>query len=216
LAALSGQSRTANNNIKNTTMKKYLIASAVVLLLGVTYLGAQVGLPFLKRVSAPVASAASVDYYLEIDGIDGESTSKDHPGTIEVDSWSFGASNPSTVGSGTGGGTGKVQMQDFHFTVKSSKASPQLFLATATGEHFVKATLYARKAGSNQDFLVYTLENVLVSSYNNAGGGDNQVPTDQFSLNFSKIEFTYTAQGKGGASGGSVTTGWDLAQNKKI
>jgi type VI protein secretion system component Hcp len=69
---------------------------------------------------ASVANAATVDYFLKIDGIDGESTDDKHKGWIDVVSWSWGAQQPSARGSG------KCSMQDFHFVMRSNKASPVL------------------------------------------------------------------------------------------
>ena len=85
--------------------------------------------------------------------------------------------------------------QDFHFTAPVSKASPNLMLACAVGRHTPQATLTCRKAGGpgQVEFLKIKLFDVLVSSYQT--GGDTQhdnVPTDQFSLNFVKIDFLYT------------------------
>jgi hypothetical protein len=70
-------------------------------------------------LSAGSALAAS-DFLLEIDGIDGESAAKDHKQTIEISSFSWGASNPTSVGS-SGMGAGKVSMQDL--SVQSSTAN---------------------------------------------------------------------------------------------
>jgi len=72
------------------------------------------------------------DYFLGIDGIDGESDDEEHPREIEVLSWSWGETNASSPARGGGAGAGKVSMQDFHFTSKVSKASPELFFAVAT------------------------------------------------------------------------------------
>ena len=195
--------------------KKYVITLGALMLLGISYVGAQAGLPFLNH-SVLSANAAAADYYLEIDGIDGESTDQGHQGEIELNSWSWGESQVSTHGGG-GGGAGKVSMQDFHFTMDTSKASPKLMLAVATGEHFKKATLVARKMENDrpQEYLVITLTDVMVSSYQIAGDGTGIVPTDQISLNFSKIEFEYKSQNPDG-SAESVKTGWDLGKNKKI
>ncbi len=55
--------------------------------------------------------------------------------------WSFGESNPGPCEAGGGAGAGKVQMQDFHFTTRMSKASPKLFLACANGQHMKEAKL---------------------------------------------------------------------------
>jgi hypothetical protein len=61
-------------------------------------------------LSAATAYAAS-DYLLEIKGVQGESGASDASQTIELSSWSWGASNPTSVGS-SGMSAGKVSMQD--------------------------------------------------------------------------------------------------------
>ena len=47
------------------------------------------------------------DAFLKIDGIEGESTDKTHPGEIEIQSFSWGVSNTASGGAGGGGGAGK-------------------------------------------------------------------------------------------------------------
>ena len=70
---------------------------------------------------------AAVDYFLKLDGIEGESKADKHTNEIDVLSFSWGATQTGTFASGTGGGgAGKVSMQDFHFTMEHSKASPAL------------------------------------------------------------------------------------------
>jgi type VI secretion system secreted protein Hcp len=133
------------------------------------------------------------DAFLKIEGIEGESTDRDHKGEIEILSWSWGETNASARNGGGGGGAGKVSMQDFHFTMQVSKASPNLMLACATGRHISQATLTARKAGGRQqDFLKIKLSDVLVSSYQTDGNTNDKdvpLPVDQISLNFTKIDF---------------------------
>lgn len=72
------------------------------------------------------------DAFLKIEGIDGESVDKTHKGEIEIQSLGWGASDPGSVSSGGGAGSGKVSVQDFHFTMSMTKASPALMLACAT------------------------------------------------------------------------------------
>jgi type VI secretion system secreted protein Hcp len=158
---------------------------------------------------------AVVDYFLKLDGIDGESTDRFHANQIEVLSFSWGESNASNVAHGGGGGAGRVSMQDFHFTMPINKASPKLMLACASGKHIPKATLTARKAGGDQqqDFLKYSLTDVLVSSYKTAGDG-SVVPTDEFTLNFLKIEFAYTPQRADGSKPTPETTTFDVTTNQ--
>lgn len=161
----------------------------------------------------------AVDMFLKLDGIDGESTDKGHKNEIEIESFSWGASNSGSAAHGGGGGAGKVSMQDFSFTTRVSRASPQLFLACASGEHIKSALLTVRKAGGQQqDFLKVTMSDLLVSSYKAEGssGADADVPMDEVSLNFAKIQVSYSAQRPDGSLEGAVTAGWDLQKNVKI
>ena len=145
---------------------------------------------------------AAIDYSLKIDGIPGESAV--HAGEIEVLSWSWGETQTASPVDATGGGSGKVQIQDFHFVMRTSKASPKLLSACATGEHIAKAILTCRKAGGHQQaFLKYTLSDLLVSSFQTSGGADD-VPTDQISLNFRRLEKEYREQRPDGSLGDVV------------
>ena len=161
----------------------------------------------------------AVDAFLKLDGIDGEATDRAFEKWIEVSSFSFGVSNPTTLSSATGGaGAGKAQFQDFHFTSDLNKASPKIMLSCATGQHIKKAQLYCRKAGgeqSSQVFLKYELQDCLVSSYQTGGSG-GAMPTDQFSLNFAKIEFSDSPQKADGSLDAAVVASWDLKANKKV
>jgi type VI secretion system secreted protein Hcp len=160
---------------------------------------------------------AAVDYFLKIDGVDGESTDAKHKGEIELFSFSWGETQAGAGGGrGGGGGAGKVTMQDLHVATRVSKASPQLMLACATGKHLKLATLVARKAGKDQqEFLVYKFTDVLVSSYQ-TGGSQGEVPTDQISFNFSRIEVEYRAQKPDGSLAAADKAGWDVKANKPV
>src|SRR5207302_7681252 len=112
----------------------------------------------------------------------------------------FGATQAGIMAFGGGGGAGKVQMQDFHFMMNVSKASPKLFLACATGEHIKEAILTCRKAGKQQqEYLKIEFRDLLVSSYQTNGDASaNHLPMDSISLNFSKIRWDYKVQNEKG------------------
>ncbi len=161
---------------------------------------------------------ASVDYFLKINGIPGESPDGKHPDEIQLLSWSWGETQSGTHAGGGGGGAGKVSMQDFHFVMSVNKASPVLLLTCAQGKHIPDATLTCRKAGTEQqEFLKIKMTDLLVSSFQTGGaGGSDVTPTDQISLNFAKIEYEYCPQKKDGSLGGPVVAGWDLKKNEKV
>jgi type VI secretion system secreted protein Hcp len=166
-------------------------------------------------MATAVSGSRMVDMFLKIDGIDGESQDSKHKNEIEVQTYSFGSTQTGAQASGGGGGSGKVQMHDFHFTMKTSQASPKLFLHCANGKHIPKVVLTGRKAGGEQqEYQKITLSDVLVSSFQMSGAqGDSEIPVEQITLNFAKIEMEYKEQKPDGSLGGTVKTGWNLKQN---
>jgi type VI secretion system secreted protein Hcp len=158
---------------------------------------------------------AAFDYFLKIDGIEGESADRMHKGEIDLESWSWGETQQHAQEGG--GGAGKVRMTDLTFTAKVSQASPKLFLSCAEGNHIKAAWLTARRAAGKaaESFLKWTFSDVLISSYQ-TGADAGEAPVDHVSFNFAKIEVEYKEQKPDGSFAASIKTGWDLKANKKI
>jgi type VI secretion system secreted protein Hcp len=157
------------------------------------------------------------DYFLKLDGIEGESTNAKHAGWLDVDSWSWGENQPVQPATGSGASVGKVHFQDFHFTTRVSKASPKLFLACASGQHVKQAQLVGVKAGkTQQEFLTWTFSDVLITAYETGGAEGSDAPFDSVSMNFSKATIAYKAQKADGSLDNAVTAGWDAKTNKKV
>ena len=157
-----------------------------------------------------------VDYFLKMDGVAGDSHDAHHRDEIEVLSFSWGESNLSAPSSGTGGGAGRVEMEDFHFTTLTGSASPKLMLLCANGRHVVSAVLVVRRPGpSLQEFLKLTFSDVTVSSYR-IGGSTGDVPVDQVSLRFGKVQIDLKPLKATGALGAAIHGGWDVKLNKAI
>jgi type VI secretion system secreted protein Hcp len=156
------------------------------------------------------------DYLLMIDGIKGESKQDKHKDEIEIESFSWGATQQGSFGAGGGGGAGKVSFQDLHLTSRVGKHTPLLFKACATGQHIKKAVLTVRKSGGDQqEFYKVTMEDVLVSSCQDGGSeGSNALPVNQFALNFSKIEFAYCPQKEDGKLDSPVIFKYSLKEGK--
>ena len=161
------------------------------------------------------------DTYMQIgDGTDvvGEATASAIPkGAFEIFSFSWGASNPTTVGT-TGGGlsAGKVSVSSFNVMKKSEKSSPKLFAACCTGQHYKVAQVVCRKAagtsGKQSVFIQYDFTDVMVESvqWSGSSGGDD-TPTESVSFAFAKVAVSYQQQdSKGGNVGNAVDASWDL------
>jgi type VI secretion system secreted protein Hcp len=152
------------------------------------------------------------DAFLKIDGIDGDSTRKGFEKQIEVLSFSWGGSNPSTIGVTGGGGGGKGTLSSLNIMKKADGSSPKFFQKCMEGEHIKKAALTLNKAGGKAavDFVKYELETVYIDSvqYSGSGGGDD-TPIESVSLSFGKVTYTYTPQKADGTKGSPVVGQWD-------
>jgi type VI secretion system secreted protein Hcp len=144
---------------------------------------------------------ASVDYFLKITDIPGESADAKHKAEIDIESWSWGETNSGSHAYGGGGGAGKVAMQDF--------------LACANGTHIKETVLCCRKAGKDQqEYLKIKFSDSIVSNYQIGGSTADVVPVDKIALNFAKIEITYAPQKPDGTLDSPLVHNWSLKENK--
>lgn len=151
----------------------------------------------------------AIDSHIKFDGVEGESTHKDHKGEVEILSWTWGLSNTS-LGSGTGSGKGKANPGDLHFTHNYDKASPVLAKKCAQGVHFPTVVVTSRKAGEGQkDFLKITLKEVFITSVQPSGGGGGDI-MESVSMSYQSIDFAYKPQDEKGGLGGEVKFGWNV------
>ncbi len=154
------------------------------------------------------------DAFLKIDGVDGESTRKGFEKQMEIQSFSLGASNPSSIGAGGGGGGGgKVSVSSFNIMKKTDSASPKLFNTCCQGDHYASAVVTLNKAAGKTpiDFLKYEFEEVYVDSIQWAGapGGDDS-PMENVTFSFGKITITYKPQKPDGSKGSPAVGSFDL------
>jgi type VI secretion system secreted protein Hcp len=162
-----------------------------------------------------VPSDPTSSFFLKIDGIPGDSIDSQFPDTISVFDWSWGVTN-SISPVNTGGGAGKSKPHDFTFVSPMSVASPKLFLACAKGTHINKATLSARKQGGKEPYLVITMQNVFVTSYQTAPGPEDAFPRDVADLAYGAVTISYTTQNPEGGVGRTVTAGFDFLRNASV
>ncbi|HRE06017.1 MAG TPA: type VI secretion system tube protein Hcp [Opitutaceae bacterium] len=159
----------------------------------------------------------ATDFFLDIEGIKGESADDKHKDKIQLLSFSWGASNTGSFASNTGGGAGKATFSDFSFAMNINKASPELMLSCATGKHIKKAQLICRKAGDKQqEYMKVEFTDLLVSSYQTSGAGGSDIPTDSISLNFATLKYEYAPQKADGTLDTPVIRGYDIKKQVKI
>lgn len=158
----------------------------------------------------------ATDIFLTLEGIKGESTDEKHKEAIDVLSWSWGLSNSGTFHTGSGGGAGKANFQDISLTKYIDKSTADLMYSCASGKHLTKGTLIVRKAGEKPlEYLIYTLEEILVSSVSTGTSEGQERGTESITLNFSKIKMEYKIQDKSGSGKDGGTFTWNIPANVK-
>ncbi len=160
----------------------------------------------------------AVEMFLDLDGIKGEAQSKGFEDKIDIFSMSFGASNPSQVAFGTGGGAGKVSLSSVSIQKVVDMATPDLFRSCCSGKHIAKGKITIREAGGDAavDYMVIDMTQVFIDSisWGAAGGGDK--PSESVSLSAASLKITYSAQTAKGSAQKGPSAGWDVKKNELV
>src|ERR1700761_1661266 len=107
----------------------------------------------------------SVDMYMRVDNVTGESKDANHKGWIDIQSYGWGAKQPASMATGSGGGIGKVSFNDLQVKTFMDKAAPAILKYCANGRHLPKVEVSVCKAGGSQiEYLRITLSEVLVTA----------------------------------------------------
>jgi type VI secretion system secreted protein Hcp len=153
----------------------------------------------------------AVNAYLNIDGIEGPSTSK--TGFIDVLSFSWGVSQTSTYGAGASGKEAKAGRADFsNLTIMKvlDKTTPLLFDHCATGNILDKVFIvYDKPVGDKQDdyFRIF-LKDAMITSVQLSGSNEN--PTESVSFAFQGVEIAYKPEKDDGSLDAAISKGYDL------
>lgn len=152
--------------------------------------------------------------FMKYADIDGKSTMEGYEKFIELSSiqWGVGRAIDNSRGTDKREG-GIVSVSEITATKQLDSTSPKLLIEACTGEmdnnveiHFVRTA-----AGKTQTYCKYVLTNTGVSGFSTSSGGDR--PSESFSLNFTKIEYTYSPVGDD-LTGDPMTVNYDLGTAK--
>ncbi len=155
----------------------------------------------------------AVDYFLKLDGIQGESADSNHKDEIQIMSWSWGGSQVSSVAGTGGSGAGKADLSDFSIMTYFDKATPKFFKSLGAGTHIKSGTMSAIKSGADgKPYLKVDFKELFVSSLQISGS--SEVPTVSLSFSYNEIKIDYSIQDENGnlKSTGPVT--YNTKENK--
>jgi type VI secretion system secreted protein Hcp len=152
--------------------------------------------------------------YLKIDDIEGESRRAEHEDEIDVHGvhWKIERATLSTRGSRRTRSRAQVDSLTCYKT--SDASSPYLALACLQGRSFNEAVLTLGKdsGGAHLDYLIITMENVVVSGFEMTNDGSNTdvLLTEQVALSFEKFTYKYTVQADDHSAGDEHEVEFDI------
>lgn len=162
----------------------------------------------------------AVAAYMFIEGVKGEAQDAKYKDHIELETFSFGANNPSRANIGTGQAGGKPSCNDFVITKFTDVSTPPLFQLCAQGKHIKNAYVVMNRAGAKsgdlEEFLRIDFDELVVSSYRTGGGmSDGGTPRETISFNFAKVHVIYNIV-QDGEKKGHLAAGYDVRETSEF
>ena len=151
---------------------------------------------------------------LQIASIKGNCTISGHPDEIIVNSFSHGVALPmSGDAANTERTAGRPQFSEMNFSKMTDQSTPALYMACVKGDKLGDAIIHIgrNEGGKFMSLMKYTMANAMISNINTSGGGG--VPSDSFSINFTKLQSVFTQQNPDSTMKGTAAFGWDLTTN---
>lgn len=140
-------------------------------------------------------ASAAYEFYMQIQGIPGESTDEKHKNWIEVLSISQPSAQqlPMVAGQATmptpPRPTGTAGAGQVTITKALDKSSPGLFQCCAGGKQMVSVRI--EQLRDRMPFMAYDLKNVLITRYV-LSRPTGRPPMEEVSFNYARVEWTYT------------------------
>jgi type VI secretion system secreted protein Hcp len=171
-------------------------------------------------LTTAVAGAES-QCFLKIQGIKGNATEKFHKGWIKVYNYSHrisGLPAPSVLARKPPARTyARAKAGEFVLTKAIDPASQALSRRCTNGIKIPQIKIEQRWVRGNKDvYMVYVFSNVMIVEVKPSESGSGDVPLEDVSFNYGKIEWEYTETDHStGKPKGNVETEWDLKTSEK-
>jgi type VI secretion system secreted protein Hcp len=158
----------------------------------------------------------AVDMFMKVEGASGESQDANHKGWTNIDSFSWGATQPHSMATGGGAGAGKVTFHDLNVVASMDKAYSAVLKHCATGKHLGQVEISLCKAGGSQiEFGKITLTDVLVTNVTVSGANGQDAVVVNYSFQAAKIKSQYWEQTAQGSKGAESQMGFSIKENRE-
>lgn len=157
--------------------------------------------------------------YLQYDGVKGNVTADGYKDHIAVLSLQFGVGRGISMEAGkmSNRETSRPSLSEITITKVADVSVTSFFKEAVTGSAGKKVVIKFVRTGKDkvQEFMDYTLEDVLVSSYSVSASADGE-PVESISLSYSKIMINYSDFDKTNKAGSPQRVGYDLTTAKPL
>ena len=155
-------------------------------------------------------------YFLKIEGPEVKGDSKIVNDGLEIHSWSFGATLPTSHGSGADRRTGKPNFQELSIMRTANKNSPELFDHCVTGNVFKKVTLSAYKQTGDkpEEYYHLVLTDAMINSIQSSASSEQ--PVESVTFRFNQVHYGFNPENAQGTLGGFIDKGYDLLTQKPV
>jgi type VI secretion system secreted protein Hcp len=152
--------------------------------------------------------------FMQMKGIDGEATDKEHDKWVMIESLSSSIRRSITDGArDMERARGRTTCADVTVVRQLDKSSTKLEEACANGTFYDQVQIHfcTTVQDKNEPYLKYTLHDVIVTSYSFHGNAESRPrPSESLTLGYTKVEWEYVQiDPKTGKKQGSVPAGYD-------
>lgn len=159
--------------------------------------------------------------YMQIQGINGDVTATGYENWIRLESINFGVGRDIRSvepGDQTNREESVPNFSEISITKLMDQASPNLFTLACIGPAQTSVLIYLSRGGTGgafQNYMQYTLSDVLISSYSVSTDRDSD-PLENLTLSFDKLQMVYIPFNNDGAAQSQIPAGYDLTLGNKI
>jgi type VI secretion system secreted protein Hcp len=159
---------------------------------------------------------AQSNIYLKLEGLEGEADDKDHKNWIEVESFSWGVSNPASFAIGKGGQATQAHVAAISIQKRCDKASVAMFKACTTGKHIPKGIISCMKLDGDTrvEYLKIDLTDIMVEGLSWSGSGGEHLIHESVSFVFAEFKQEYKLQQDKGSAQGVTDFGYNIQTSK--
>lgn len=158
-------------------------------------------------LGSPVSAAT--DYFMEIDGIPGESNDPFYQDWIAISQFGIGFETHVPIGPGGGGTAGQTRLKYLNFAMGPTKATAGILERLFRGQQTSRIELAISRATGEgrQEFAEWVFEDSVFTSWEQKSG---DVLAETFTVLPNKVQYTYREFKPNGSVGGEFVASWDF------